>query len=166
MKKFILTILIIILAFSVNVSLTADDWQSPTGHTEGDWGNEANTYDEDTGTSATISVSAYSWSEDLELTIDALYCDKVRFWAYYSGTYINSIDLDVYYDGSYHDVYEGTYADREWIEKSLGSTYSVTKVLIKFYNDYSSSKTAYIYEFDFNQTEEEEENAIWFGMNF
>ncbi len=116
----------------------ANEYISPTGYRDpsGCWVNEYKAYDGDTDTPSSSEVPLKSWSGYLELTITAMYCSKLRFLAAYSGTSgINSIDLDVYYDGGWHDIYEGSFLNRVWVEKALGSTRYVTKMRMRFYNN-------------------------------
>ena len=130
-------------------------WVSPTGFNDpqSGWTDETKLYDEDTGSySISDSILAKEWSEYVELTHAALNCDKVQFWAYYGATYITQISLDVYYDSDWHNIYEGVYADREWVEKTIpAGTKSVTAARAKFYNNYTGPQQAYFYEFDFNE---------------
>ena len=125
----------------------ANEYVSPTGFNDpdGSWSNESNAYDGDLTTRAVCSVPAVSWSNYIELTIDAIYCSKVKFYASYDGTAgINSIDLDVYYDEEWHDVYEGSYLNYVWTEKELGDTYYVTKIRIRFYNTWHTHSASLI----------------------
>ena len=132
----------------------ADDWQSPTGHIDPDtkWINEANAYDDDTATFTThLSVAANTWSSYLEFTHASLSCDKIRFWALH-GVTITEISVDVYYSAGWHNIYEGTFADEEWVEKAIGTTEDVTAARVKFYNDDNSiTVSAALYEFDFHE---------------
>ena len=89
----------------------ANEWVSPTNHVDssGSWTNETAAYNgiiEDRSQPVAVSFAPTNgWSKYLELTIDAIYCSKVKFYALYNGTDgINSIDLDVYYDGAWHDL--------------------------------------------------------------
>lgn len=172
-------------------------WVSPTGHVAGDWQAEANAYDEDTGVATNfLNIPENSWSDYLELTISSITCSKVRFYAYYNAATINSIILEVYYSAGWHEIYEGVFADKEWVEKAIGSTQDVTSMRMKFYND-GAATHSYVYEVDFweilegsgntgtavftatsrdwaaatviieaEAAEEEEANVIFFGMNF
>lgn len=151
MKKILLVI--VLLLTIINFSFSADDWQSPTGGS-GDWDNIPNAYDENTDTAASIAIPKSSWSPPLTLTRPAINCDKVRFNVNWGGTNgIYYTDLDVYWDGEWHDIYEGNHElHNTWIEKSLGGVYSVTQARISLYNDYiGGGRTGYVYEFDFNQ---------------
>jgi len=134
-------------------------WQSPTGFNDPDnkWDDETNAYDENTGTEATTII--YKPGEDwadywLELTHAALNCSKVQFWAYYETGRIDQIDLDVYYDDGWHDVYQGIYADKEWVEKDIPEgAKSVTAARVRFHNTSALGRTVRLYEFDFWEVE-------------
>jgi len=142
-------------SYGNTVQFDWSNWLSPTGYvdSEGYWSAEYNAYDENTTTAANHnnpSVPPLSWSSYLEITISAMNCSKVRFWAYYSSTTINQISLDVYYSAGWHNIYEGAFTDRVWVEKEIGSTQTVTAMRVKFYNiDVATARTAYLYEADF-----------------
>jgi hypothetical protein len=139
------------------VALADTLWISPTEYYDpyDEWSDEENIYDDDTGTYATeAAIPADTWGEFVELALDPLYCHKVRFYAYYSASMINKIDLDVAYDETWHNVYEGSYDDQTWVEKELSDgTQMVSAARVRFYNDYSSTQDAKLYEFDFYQSD-------------
>ena len=129
-----------------------DGWVSPTGHVDPDtaWVDEDDAYDEKLLTNSRSDVSPNSWSSYLELTIDAVSCSKVRFWATYDVATINQISLDVYYLDAWHNIYEGIFTRTEWVEKEIGSTQTVTAMRVKFYNDDDAVlRTARLFEADF-----------------
>jgi len=123
----------------------------PTGYNDPDskWIYEISVYDNDVETYAYTEIELLSWGSFLELNIDSILCNKIRFFADPLSEYITEIDIDVYYDGAWHNVYEGTFADKIWEEKSLSGNYSITKARIRFYNSYSSSLGAHLCEFNF-----------------
>lgn len=140
------------------VALADSLWISPTEYYDpyDEWVDEENTYDDDTETFATEEeIEKNSWGEFIELSLDSLYCHKVRFYAYYLETGINKIDLDVAYDQSWHNVYEGSFTDQSWVEKELpGGTQRVFAARVRFYNDNDSiAQDAKLYEFDFYQSD-------------
>lgn len=111
-------------------------WVTPTGHTdpEGEWTNPEKAYDGSTswGDHAYVEwVGDGDWSDPLELEHAALDCDKLRFYCGCDYSVDIYIDLDAYYSGGWQHVYEGVMAWREWAEKSLGGTYSVTALSIR-----------------------------------
>jgi len=124
-------------------------WVSPTGYEDPDtvWSSEENTYDEDTNTAGQCSVPADSWSSPIILTIDSITSNKLRFYAYYNAASINQVDVDVYRDGEWVDVYQGSFADREWVEKTFTKG-KVTEARVRFYND-GIQQSCSFYEFDF-----------------
>ena len=113
-------------------------WISPTGFNDpsSKWKNETEAYDNNTLTYSELTdgVPAQSWSSFLELTHSSISCTKIRFWSYFDDLYNMDIDIDIYYSGAWHDLYEGTYAPQEWVEKSFGSIITITKMRFRFYN--------------------------------
>jgi len=112
-------------------------WVKPTGYNDpsSDWLYETQAYDDN------VSQWAYDgsdppagWSGYLELTHAAMYCSKVRFYAYWNSGLITSIDVDVYYGEAWHDVFEGAFANETWIEKVIGSTQLITAFRFRFYH--------------------------------
>ena len=127
-------------------------WVSPTGFNDPDsaWNSETLAYDGNVETSANSpNGSARTWGSYVELNIDSVSCDSIRFYAYYSAADINEISVDVYYSGSWHNIYEGVYISQTWTEKAIGSTQDVTAARVRFYA--KKAATAYLYEFEFNE---------------
>lgn len=117
-------------------------WVSPTGASGDNWSDPENVYDEDTGTLAYCNVD----DADLEMTLDsAIDCTKVRFFLYCAWAF--SINLDVFYEGAYHEIYSGTPPEDQWVEKTIpAGMKSVSKARISAVN---GNKTWFLYEFDF-----------------
>lgn len=115
------------------------------------WVDEPYAYDNNTGTFAYCVTPAISWTPWLIRELpEAIYSSIVKFYAQYQGTSgINKIDLNVYYNGAWHDVFEGSYMNQVWIEKALGDTYFVSKIAVRFFNNSSNVSTAYIQEMQF-----------------
>lgn len=125
-------------------------WVSPTGHNDPDsaWINETNAYDENTGTRAEREdIPGTSWSEFLEVTIGAVVCSNVRFWSANFTIPGFLIDLDVY-DGSWNDVFQGEFANNQWVEKSFAEK-TVTKARVRLYNPLGGTRDGRLHEFDF-----------------
>ena len=124
-------------------------WDSPTGRVDvPGWIGETLAYDESLGSSASHGTSGNRWTDFIAVTITADNYSNIRFYADYNAVFINEIDLDAYYSGGWHDVYQGSFADKEWVVKPLGGTYSVSSYRMRFYNDSSSFATARLYETD------------------
>lgn len=132
-------------------------WILPTGHIDhsvapGDWSNEANAYDNNTTTYANYSVIASGyWTYFLELTHSSIPCDKLRFHAGYSYPPGLQIDMDAYYSGAWHHVYQGSFTYNTYVEKTLGGTYNVTALRIRIYNGTGSNLEQRLMEAHFNQ---------------
>lgn len=129
------------------------DWVSPTGASGAGWVSPTLTYDGTTTTYAYEDIPGGTWGNFLELTTSLISCSKLRFYAGGEDVNINKIDLDAYYNGTWHDVCEGGFTHGTWTEKALDATCGVYKARVKFYNATSppSDKDAYLYEFDFYQ---------------
>ncbi|GAH94986.1 unnamed protein product, partial [marine sediment metagenome] len=59
-------------------------------------------------------------------------------------------DVDVFYSGSWHHLYEGTFVSA-WVEKALASARTITAFRFRFWNDQAlpSVADAILYEVDF-----------------
>ncbi len=129
-------------------------WVSPTGHNDPDngWNNEGNAYDGDTGTRATTpSLTVGTWSTFLELTHTAINCSKIRFFLSFLTYLLSEVDIDVYYGGAWHDVYQGGYTKDEWIEKDIpAGEQLVTKARFRVKRAYSDG-IGELNEFDFGE---------------
>lgn len=128
-------------------------WTSPTGHTEtGDWNNEGNVYDEDTGTFATcpMTTDGERWSPYIELTHAALDCDRFRFWCLWDGMNRKDVNVDLYYDGDWQVLYDGACASGEFVEViNPAGTKSVTAARFRQTVGASVGLNIMFYEFDF-----------------
>jgi len=136
--------------------INQETWTSPTGYNDpGDeWTGEPNAYDDDTGTRASrLYLPPLTWSDFLELTHDGFVADKVRHYSILSAA-ASLIDIDVYYDDSWHDVYQGGFPNLSWDEKDIpGGAQYITKARVRFYNGHTTSTLSHhLYEFDFYRT--------------
>lgn len=129
-------------------------WELPNSFTDAseNWSNEANIYDNQESTHASITVPASSWSDFLELLpYNNSACSKIRFNALYSGATINSIDIDAYYSDQWNDIYSGSFTDAAFIEKPILESPTVEKFRVRFYNTSAGAVEAKLYEFHFYQ---------------
>jgi len=96
-------------------------WRTPTGHNdlEDAWTDEEKAYDDTDSTHATKQgLVIDQWTPFLELTHEVLWCDKVRFLL--NNSDFDLVDVDVYYNSAWHDVYQGVYdAYPTWNEKTI-----------------------------------------------
>jgi hypothetical protein len=125
-----------------------ETWVSPTSHNDLDtWMAEANAYDGNTGTQALTGTSG----GELELTIGAMSCDKIRIYAYdwelIAGNSNPDVTISVYYDSAYHEIFSGTITKDTWVEKPIGSVETVTKAKIS--GTLASGHFLYLVEFQF-----------------
>ncbi|MDD4986740.1 MAG: hypothetical protein PHQ43_13385, partial [Dehalococcoidales bacterium] len=110
------------------------EWVSPTGDT-GIWTNTANAYDGDTTTSAYRPMAQGYPSDYLVLTHAGLFCDKVRVWGKIDTTPAETtriLELDVYYDGGWHSIHNGTFTEGEYQEFDVGASKAITSVRMRF----------------------------------
>jgi len=126
-------------------------WVSPTSHRDpsGKWFWEEKAYDNDLATVGGVWIDPGEWSPYLELLINETFIDKIRFFGWWSVEIPFPIDVDVYYGGVWHDVYEGAYAHLSWVEKSIAGVQLVSKARVRFYNDVLVRRPASLYEFQF-----------------
>ncbi|MBA7568147.1 hypothetical protein ES708_09868 [subsurface metagenome] len=143
----------------------AGSWISPTGHSDPDekWDFEERVYDGDIETGSHSATGPGRWSSFLELFVNPAMIDKVRFYADWFAGQIDEVDVDVYYEGNWHHVYEGVYAHREWVEKALVGARLVSTAQIRFKNaDARYPQGAFLWEFQFNTAEETAQETIYF----
>ncbi len=120
--------------FTTMAEPTYEGWISPTGYNDPSnvWSTEVNTYDENTSTYA-LTTSKDAW---LEFTVDSpVVCDKVRIyvtntWGIFQGN--PNSELEVYYDGEWHQIFSGQITRNTWVEISLASTQQVTAARIRW----------------------------------
>ncbi len=115
-------------------------WIDPTGYNlpDGGWGTVNNT-------GANQNWGA-GWTTFVEWTHDAFYCSKVKFYCSVAGSSTGHlIDIDIYHDGEWHDLYSGEFTESIYIEKPFDTYYSLTKVRYRVYNNDASYHLIYIY---------------------
>lgn len=119
-------------------------WVSPDSTNDfGNWTNEANAIDGDTGTYATFGAA----TEYLELRLTAsVTTDMIRIYASDGASGDLNVNCDFYYDGAWHDVYDGEVAGAEWVILTNGDGIKeVTKARVES----SDGGSCRLYEFDF-----------------
>jgi len=118
-------------------------WLSPTGGSATNWVDIPNAYDDDTASKA----ACYGCLDPLELTHSAIDCNKIQIYPTYTRTWV----IEVFYDGAYHEIYNGSLAGGEWHEISIpAGTKSVTKARM-----HTTATAQYLSEFDFWEVEGE-----------
>lgn len=128
------------------------DWVSPTLYNDPDdmWHNEANAYDDDTGTYADRDYAG-GGTNYLELLINPILCDKVRCWIGSGNSWTMNLYIDVFYDGGWNNIQTGKApAQGEFIEISIpAGSKTVTKARVGLTST-GPPETTRLYEFDFH----------------
>ena len=143
----------------------AGDWVSPTSHIDPDsvWVYEESAYDGNISTYARVWIEANSWSGYLHLLINQVNIDTVKFYTTYNPVYVTKIDVDVYYEEDWHDVYEGAVATNVWVEKAvLAGTKLISKARVRLYNNAGSGAYTQLNEFQFNTAEATPQEGLTF----
>lgn len=128
---------------------------TPANHTDysTEWDNESYAYDDDNATYADRdNIPVNSWSGYLGFHLsEATPCNSISYIAKYDGaTGIDEIDVDLYYDSAWHDIYQGAFSDNTTETKDIGSIENVLSMRIRLYNESDGSATkGQIYEVDF-----------------
>ncbi len=115
------------------------------------WTDDANAIDNTVGTSASVTagIPATSWSDYFEVTFTA---DSIVGGIYYANCAAVDQQIDVdYWDGAWHDIYQGVFTDSTWESKTFTppTTTSVTKLRLRIYNGDGGDKSAGIQEFHY-----------------
>ena len=155
-RKFSLLLsLALIASFLVPSSpVFAGGWVSPTGFSDPDskWSDEAKAYDDSTATFANHATNTGPgvWGSFIEFTHAELTASGVRVWVFtYGSTW--SIDVDIYYGGAWHHVYEGARSSAsQFVTYSFGSNIAITAFRVRLGNN-PSWNTPRILEVDFNE---------------
>jgi hypothetical protein len=130
-----------------------EQWVLPTGYDDpgNAWSLETNAYDNNTGTSASSSMDAGSWSQYLVLNHSALTCGKIRFYVGQSHVSVDQVQIDVY-NSTWVTVYTGDGPWGAYTNVSFAEM-SVSQMRFRFYNSHASQvRTAYVYEGHFLQS--------------
>ena len=118
-------------------------WISPMDHNDqyNKWDDENQSYDRYTDTKATCTITdgGWQWTPFIELELEsAITTDKIRFWAWYDDDYTlchcDAVDIDLLFnDGSTYDLYNGAFADREWVNVTFTSKDNVIGAQVSFH---------------------------------
>ena len=90
------------------------EWVHPDGHSDPNngWKNEYYAYDYDLYSFAESNpryVATEAWTEDLILTHQTINCNQIKYNALYDVTHIRYVKIDVYYSGSWHNIFNGLF---------------------------------------------------------
>ncbi len=97
-------------------------WVSPSGFSDptNTWENEINATDQSLSSYARSyhNMNATQWSEFVYYTHDDIISSKLRFYAR-GGAEVDQVDVDVYKDGAWVDVYQGAFTDQQYVEETF-----------------------------------------------
>ncbi|PVX24473.1 MAG: hypothetical protein CW691_07530 [Candidatus Bathyarchaeum sp.] len=130
------------------------EWISPTGHENGGelWYYETRVYDDNEGTYAYAWVPARSWSNYLVLTHNELTTDTIRYLMQRQTVNIDQIEVDIYIDKEWKNVYSGSATWEKWTNVTFDEA-SVTQMRFRFHNDHPNQyRWVIFYETDFLQS--------------
>lgn len=124
--------------------LVLKTWFSPTSTDDfGNWSNEANAIDGDESTYATFGAA----TEYLELLLtDSITTDQIRIYASDGAAGDLNINCDFYYEGEWHDVYDGEVNGAEWVTLTCPAG---IKEIEKARVESSDGGSCRLWEFDF-----------------
>lgn len=127
-------------------------WINPDSVTANGWSNASNAIDGDTSTSASKTIIlGLSWgpwlTAHLSSTAD---CTQVRIYASRSSIQVISMQIEVYYNSQWNQVYSDNFTSGAYTTQSLGGTYSVTDIRVRFYTALVLA-TAYVHVMQFNK---------------
>jgi len=128
-------------------------WVLPTGYDDPDskYVNETTAYDNDLNTFSYHDVVAPGvWGSYLIVTHASMLSNQLRFkcWVHL-GSQPGTVDIDIYHDGAWYNVYEGVYDVGGYNVKQLGGIYNVTKIRIRVRNNDSVDRGLAIHEVQF-----------------
>lgn len=115
-------------------------WVSPSGFDDPDnvWEDELLATDRNltTYTRSYHNINDPIWSKFVYYNYNGTIANKIRFYAR-EGSEVDNLDIDVYKDGEWEDVYEGGFIDRNWIEKDFNEG-NISQVRIRFRARYAN----------------------------
>ena len=126
------TIEILVTPFLENGYISPINYFDP----EGDWDNPSYAIDGKLDTKAQCTKRGFwrwRWTGFLEFQVnESLRYDKLRFNAWYHPRWCNEIDIDIFDNNKWIDIYQGVYKDKKWeiIEFTLND---FSKVRVRFH---------------------------------
>jgi len=141
----------------IPIALAADSgWVSPTTFTDtgNQWTSEEFSYDTDYGTYATNEYGGTGWGEFIELNLDSTtLSDRLRINTDYLDSEITEVDIDIYRDGAWVDVFQGG-DEATWNVQTVEITYPKGNVdSVRFrYNYHTGGFYYWLYELEVYKT--------------
>jgi len=138
---------------NVTASLLGEAWSLATSNTANGWTDPTKSYDDNITSYAYYTVFGCTWSPFIELSIGEIRSNGIRFYAAQKFAFLDFLDLidiDLYYDGAYQHLYEGSFAVNTWTTKSTAEFHNVTGMQVRFHNATGGGIRAYLKEAQFN----------------
>jgi len=113
------------------------EWITPFEHNNpSKWHDEDDAHDDKLNTAAYTDIywgSTWHWTEYLELELSSpLNCDRVRVYAKYIENRCNRIKIDIYYNNDWHEIYKGSFEDKNWDIIEFDNEHTISKVRVSF----------------------------------
>jgi PKD repeat protein len=147
-------------SIQINVSkVVVDNYVSPTNFKDpsNNWDNSQYAFDNNINTLASCTKKGFwnwIWTGYLELIPPLpLKCDKIRFNAWYDFQWCDEIDIDVFFNNKWNDIYQGEYKNKEWVTVEFSGNI-ISEARVSFHiRQTLRGVAANLYEFDFyNET--------------
>lgn len=137
-------------------------WLLPLSSSDPDnkWDNEDEAYDD---TFLTYARSYHNtgdnqWSSFIYLAHPEIPANSLRFYAR-SGAEVDLVDIGIYKDGSWQDIYQGPFADKQWVQEDFSSGV-VGQIRIRFHAANISQGFFFeLYEVNLQKSSETAEDA-------
>ena len=133
----------------VNGCVSPTDFKDPNY----DWDNPEYAFDDNLDTLARSTKTGFLrwiWTGYLELFPPiSLECNKIRFIAWYDSRWCDEIDIDLFFNNNWNDIYQGSYKNLKWetIEFAINT---ISKARVRFHlRQALCGIDADLYEFDF-----------------
>ncbi len=131
-------------------NVVALGWTSPNGFSDpgNEWTDEAKAYDSSTSTYASNNFGGLGWGQFLYLTLSSsILSDRVRMYSDFGYGYVDYIDVDVYKNSAWTDVWQGAILDCSWDVKTF-SPGLVTQARFRYHYAVGGA-FFWLYEFQF-----------------
>ena len=114
---------------------SSSEWVSPDRDgPSATWVDPELAYDGNTGTYAYEDISGPGWGDWLVLQRGtAVNCDSVRIWSERSSVKIDEIEVEVYYDSAWQNIYSGELVVGSYQTYPIGSTESIYQMRVRYY---------------------------------
>lgn len=122
---------------NMTTAASGASWYLPQGST-GNWENQSLAYDSNVLTYARQyhAIGDSTWSDFITFTHSPVYYDQLRFYALQNEE-INAVDVDIFVNNQWQDLYQGSFNDREWVTLPFTES-QVTQSRIRFSTPYTN----------------------------